>query len=123
MGIIITIIIGFANMILSTLQQTSITSTETVTTLPDPSSMVITASPDNNFMFAIEIWRHNLSSPTRYFDITFLGYASNAGVGDPISLPLESCTKEHWSSMPDVVNNFDKLGMSGWMCPPIGSHY
>jgi hypothetical protein len=38
-------------------------------------------------------------------------------------LPLVQCTPEHWEYWPDVKAKFDKLSMSGWMCPPIGSSY
>jgi hypothetical protein len=110
-------------MILDTLTLSTITYTQDVITSPDPTYTKLVASPNEKFMFGIEIWRQNLSSPVRYFDLVPQVYVEEAGVNTPITIDLVQCTKEHWSSMPDVVKNFDKLQMSGWLCPPIGAEY
>lgn len=121
--IIITIIISFASMILDTLNLSTINYTENALKRVDPSLTVITAHPDHNFMFAIEVWRQNLSAPVRYFDVVSVFYYEEYGISTTIDMPLVQCTHEHWSSMPELVNNFDKLQISGWLCPPLGSKY
>lgn len=123
LGIIITIVIGFASMIIDTLTLNSISYTQNIATHSDPSYTKITTSPENNFMFAIEIWHQNLSAPVRHFDLIPQIYVERAGVNDPIGLTLVQCTKEHWASMPDLVKNFDALKISGWLCPPIGAEF
>lgn len=80
-------------------------------------------SPDNMFMFGVEIWRHNLNAPTRYFDVVAKLYTEEAGWATTTDLPLVQCTKEHWAKFPSVLKNFDKLQMPYWMCPPIGASY
>jgi hypothetical protein len=50
-------------------------------------------------------------------------YTENAGIATPNAITLVQCTPDHWTSMPNVVGNFDKLKMSGWLCPPIGAQY
>jgi hypothetical protein len=74
-------------------------------------------------MFGIEVWRQNLSSPVRYFDITLYLDVENAGISNPVKIDLVQCTMGHWASMPDLLKNFDKLQVGGWLCPPIGAQY
>ena len=74
-------------------------------------------------MFGVEIWRHNLNAPTRYFDVVAKLYTEQAGWANTTDLPLVQCTREHWSEYPDVLKNFDKLQIGYWMCPPIGASY
>jgi hypothetical protein len=119
----VTIVIGFANMILNTLTLSTISYTQNVQTNTDPTLTTITASPEDNFMFGIEIWHQNLSSPVRYFDVYMSLFIGGGGSQVPLQLNLVQCTKEHWASMPDVVGKFDKLRMSAWLCPPIGAEY
>jgi hypothetical protein len=52
-GIIITIIVSFASMILDTLNLSTINYTENSIKRVDPSYTAMTADPDKNFMFAI----------------------------------------------------------------------
>lgn len=99
-GIIITIIISFASMILDTLNLSTINYTENSIKRVDPSYTAMTADPDKNFMFAIEIWRQNLSSSVRYFDIVSQYYYEEYGIASTIPIPLVQCTPEHWGSMP-----------------------
>ena len=106
MGIIVTILIGFASMILDTLNLSSISYTQNVITRTDPSPTTITTSPDSNFMFGIEIWHQNLSSHVRYFDVILKLYVEHAGNATPVAIDLVACTREHWASMPDLVGNF-----------------
>lgn len=93
-------------MIMDTLNLSTITYTQNVQKRVNPTPTTITADPSQKFMFGIEIWRQNLSESVRYFDVTASLYAENAGVGDPITLPLVQCTRDHWVSLPDVIANF-----------------
>ena len=71
LAIIVTIFVGFANMILNTLNLNTFTiSTQTIKNVVPPPS-VLEISDSSTFRFAIEIWRHNLSDAKRYFDINF----------------------------------------------------
>lgn len=108
-------------MILDTLNLTTITYTQNEVTQANPSPTTLLFSPQNQFMFGVEIWRQNLSSSQRYFDFYSQIYVEEAGVATKIDFNLVQCTKEHWSSMPNMVDNFDKLQISGWLCPPINS--
>jgi hypothetical protein len=123
LGIIVTIVIAFASMILDTLNLSTISYTQNVITRTDPSPTTITTSPDANFMFGIEIWHQNLSSPVRYFDVLLHLDVEHAGISTPVPVDLVACTREHWASMPDLVGNFEKLQVGGWLCPAIGSQY
>jgi hypothetical protein len=40
----------------------------------DPTYTVLTASPENKFMFAVEIWMVNTTGPERYFDVNLIQY-------------------------------------------------
>lgn len=91
---IITIIVGFASMILNTLDLSSIsTSTEVIKNL-DPPSSTITISDDSPFRFAVEIWHLNLSDTKRYFDVTFQKwYWEKGNFLNATNVPLQTCTK------------------------------
>lgn len=102
-GIIITIVIGFTSMIGQTLNKSSFTTSLTVEKKPDPSATLMTASPDRMFMFGIEIWRHNLNEGKRYFDIKAMLYTEEYGWAVTTDLTLVPCTREHWTSFPDIV--------------------
>jgi uncharacterized protein YaaQ len=71
LGITITIIIGFASMILDTLQLSAITTNLKTVKQTDPTHSVLSTSPDSMFMFGVEIWLLNLSDSVRYFDLNF----------------------------------------------------
>lgn len=71
LAITITIIIGFANMILNTFDRSDFTTNKFVTKNEFPPQAQISTEPDSNFMFAIEIWFLNITEPQRYFDIQF----------------------------------------------------
>ena len=68
-GIIIIIIVGFANMIISTVNRTTITTSLKVEKKTSPTLTTLTSSAEKNFMFAIEVMGLNLSAPTRHFDV------------------------------------------------------
>lgn len=69
-GIIITIIVGFANMIMDTLNLNTISTTFELIKNKNPTPTTLSTSPDSHFMFAAEIWHVNLSDIVRYFDVT-----------------------------------------------------
>jgi hypothetical protein len=119
----VTIVIGFASMVVDTLTLSTISFTQNVKTRTDPSPITLTTSPDKNFMFGLEVWHHNLSSPVRYFDVSVSLFTGGGGYQVPTQVHLVQCTREHWASMPDLLTKFDKLKMSGWLCPPIGAEY
>lgn len=124
LAITITILIGFANMIVSTFDRSDFTTNKFVTKNEFPPRALISTEPDSNFMFAIEIWFLNITEPQRYFDVQFSRKAiSGQLILDYSLLELEPCTREHWKSMPSLLQKFDTLNMNGWMCPPIGQTY
>jgi hypothetical protein len=100
LGIIATILTGFASMIMDTLNLTSISTSIDVMKNTDPTHTKLTASPDSNFMFAIEVWKHNLSAPYRYFDTNAYLITEQTGKPTYNDFPMVQCTPEHWSSMP-----------------------
>lgn len=71
LGIIITIVVGFANMILNTLNLNTFTISTQVLKNPVPPLSVLEIKPESTFRLAVEVWRHNLSDTKRYFDVTF----------------------------------------------------
>jgi hypothetical protein len=70
-GIIITILVGFASMIIDTLNLNTISTTSELIKNKIPTPSILSTSPDSHFMFAAEIWHVNLSDIVRYFDVTF----------------------------------------------------
>lgn len=68
-GIIVVIVVGFANMIMDTLKRNTFTTAFKSEKSPNPTLLTLEADPKKNFMFGVEIWRHNLNAPTRYFDV------------------------------------------------------
>jgi hypothetical protein len=73
-------------------------------------------------MFAVEVWGYNLSSVNRYFDVNFFQVTSYAGENyTNVAYPLEACTMEHWSLLPEVVTKFDTLHVGNWLCPTLGT--
>ena len=121
-GIIITIIVAFASMIINTVNRTIISFTHNEQKDSVPSLTQIMASPDDNFMFAVEVQGYNLSSEYRYFDVVFDQIQSSYGsnyVHTPYS--LEPCTKAHWAMLPSVVDSFEKIKASNWLCPTLGT--
>lgn len=71
MGIITTIIIAFASMIIDTMNRNIIEFTEKSERQVSPPLSTITASADDHYMFGVEVWGYNLSSEYRYFDVIF----------------------------------------------------
>lgn len=77
-------------------------------------------------MFGITIQSNDLSfnadlgSGPRYFDITLtIIHTQNGAMAGITNVPMEGCTANHWSMLPDVAERFDKLGGSKWLCPPM----
>jgi hypothetical protein len=104
------------------MNRTIINFTENSERQSDPALSVITASPENNYMFGVEVWGHNLNSEHRYFDVIFMQIESNYGQNyTSTQYPLEACTKEHWAMLPEIVSNFDRLKVGNWLCPTIGT--
>jgi hypothetical protein len=62
-------VIGFANMIIDTINLTSITTSLQMIKETDPTPTTLSSANNSNFMFGIEVWRQNLSASTRYFDV------------------------------------------------------
>ena len=52
-GIIVAIIVGFANMIVDTLNRSTLTTSFKVEKKSDPSLATLTTSPDKMFMFGV----------------------------------------------------------------------
>lgn len=110
-------------MIIDTINLTSITTSVQMIKEADPTPTTLSSANHSNFMFGIEIWRQNLSASIRYFDVQAILFTEHVGQANTTNLPLEECTKEHWKDFPDIIGKFDKLGMSGWLCPPKNFSY
>lgn len=61
MGIITTIIIAFASMIMDTVNRITINYTHRLERSGDPKLTVLNSSLEQNFMFGVEVWGYNLS--------------------------------------------------------------
>jgi hypothetical protein len=74
-------------------------------------------------MMAVELWGVNMSAPIRYFDVLMIQLSTANGQREyNFSLiPLETCTREHWAAFPNIAADYDRLAMSSWLCPPIGT--
>lgn len=79
-GIIIAILVGFASMILDTLDLSVITTQASLTKQIDPTSAILTTEPEAHFMFGIELWRLNLSDSKRFFDVNLYHQEESGGV-------------------------------------------
>lgn len=61
----------------------------------------------------------NLNDEKRYFDIYLTKVYFKSGiVSNYLNIPLEQCTKEHWSDFPNILSDYDSLLMDYWLCPP-----
>ena len=77
-------------------------------------------------MFAIGITGIDLSSSSRYFDITFTNRTSvkngTATVKTVTTIPLSPCNIGQFSGISDSINNsFITQNFSQWLCPPTGT--
>ena len=76
-------------------------------------------------MFAIGITGINLSSSTRYFDITLTNrvtekYANGTTSKTRNSVTLEPCTLAHWQGVSEsITKSYSTLGFQEWLCPPL----
>ncbi len=61
--IIVTTIIGFASMIIDTIDRTAITTSLQLIKDTDPTLSTFVASPQENFMFAVEVWHVDMTGP------------------------------------------------------------
>lgn len=61
--IIVTTIIGFASMIIDTIDRTAITTSLQLIKDTDPTLSTFVASPQENFMFAVEVWNVDMTGP------------------------------------------------------------
>ena len=80
MAIIITILVGFANMIITTLQRSQITSSKTVIKNSDPPLMSIKVEPQNNFMMGFEIQGIDLSVQNSFLEFKFIKFIKKNGI-------------------------------------------
>ena len=107
LSIILMITLGFATMIIDTLNKTSINSTLNVKKSNNPSFYNIKADAKNMFMFGVKIQSINLAltlnlgSGPRYFDIVFKSFnVTNGQFAETKYFNLVQCTKEHWKMLP-----------------------
>jgi len=110
-------------MIIQTLNLTSITYTLNTISNVDPTLTNLIPSPDQNFMFGIKIGGLNLSAPIKYFDVVGTQSTAQSDIVNSTNIILEQCTREHWRSLPSVIDRFEALGVSSWLCPPINEVY
>ena len=93
-GVIVVIIVGFANMIMETIHKTAITTSSKTMKNIDPNLTTLITSPEHNFMFGVEIWHHDLNGPKRYFDVAATATTELAGTYAPsVPIPLVPCTR------------------------------
>ena len=92
-GIIVAILVGFASMILDTLDLSVISTQLSLTKQVDPTPVTLSTVPDSHFMFGIELWKLNLSDSKRFFDVNMVFQHSSGGqVVNYTSINLEQCT-------------------------------
>lgn len=125
LSIISVIIIGFASMIASTLNRSTITSTITTVKQSNPPLATLIAGEENMFMFSVSIqsldltFLANLSAPVQYFDVemNILKLVDGWPSYEPVM--LEQCSSKHWSMMPEFDSHFDAFNGSSWLCIPL----
>ena len=93
-GVIVVIIVGFANMIMETINKTAITTSSKIVKNIDPNLTTLITGPSHNYMFGIEIWNHDLNGPKRYFDVLATTKTELAGsFSSSTTIPLVPCTR------------------------------
>jgi hypothetical protein len=73
----------------------------------------------------VEIWHHDLNSPTqRFFDVVMrhAEYATGEyNLNTTVEIPLEPCTLEHWNQYPKIQERYTRLKINSWLCMPINT--
>ena len=81
--------------------------------------------PGKSFMFGVEIWHYDLNSNPRYFDVNMVHGHLDTGhhTNSSLNIPLEPCTRDHWSEYPSILEGYNRLNMSYWLCMPKNVQY
>ena len=88
LGIIIAVLVGFANMIIDTLALNTINSIGLITKDICLPTSQLTLGGASKFMMAVELWGVNQSDPIRYFDVQMIQSTASNGSDDYIELKI-----------------------------------
>lgn len=112
-------------MISDTLNRIAITSNLQTVKQNDPPLSVMKANKEGKFMFGLTIqsndlgYNAELGTGPRYFDVGLaIIKTENGAMGGMTFLSMEQCTADHWSMLPDIVDRFESIQGSKWLCPP-----
>jgi hypothetical protein len=109
----------FTNTVISTFQKVNISSTITTVQEQDPSYYQVGT---NNFMFALGLTGISYKDHTQYFSIYMQKVDQTATAKNKTNIPLHLCYKDQWTKINSTFEYaFDRLGFSGWLCPPDGT--
>ena len=100
----------------------------TVVTLEPPMSTISTKQSGlhhNPYMLAIRSIDYGCPSirEVKAYNYTYSNLHTNNSSVANTSIPLENCTADHFSTIPNVYTKFSRLGMSNWLCFPLNETY
>lgn len=119
-------IVLFASMGVKTVKREIISSSVYTESLIEPGSLTVTNGPGGDFMLGIFIYGINLNLPVmRFFDVTLQQetYSSGYVLQNITNIPLEQCTKEHFSFNTELTATFARLPLTEGLCPSIGQKF
>ena len=65
----------------------------------------------------------NSSHDIKAYNWTVTNFTTSNASFQSSVIPLENCTAQHFASVADVYNRFDKLGLNTWLCLPLNKTY
>jgi hypothetical protein len=123
-SIVAMVTIGFASMIVDTLNRTAITANLNIQKSNDPTYYDLRADPASMFMFGVMLqpidveFIVDIANGPRYFDISLILYHLKDGaIFNATDIPLVPCTDQHWSVLPGVVEKKQVYQYEKWLCP------
>lgn len=124
LSIVVMVTVGFASMIVDTLNRTAITSSLNIQKSNDPTYYDLKADPNSMSMFGVMMqpidveFIVDIANGPRYFDISMILYHLKDGaIYNATDVPLVPCTDEHWNALPDVVARKNVYQYDKWLCP------
>ncbi len=110
---------------MDTVRKVVINADKTNVNAADPTPFSISTYAEDNFMFGVEIWHHDLNTGKRYFDVVLTSKEFHTGeaLNSSQNHPLEQCTLDHWEGFPEVQKDYERLKMNYWLCLPRNMKY
>lgn len=95
---VVTLVVVFYSKISETLNKQIITSSTKDLYQRDPGSLLLNGPNAAPFMFAVEIWGHDLNTGPRLFDLLVrnIDYQSIVKTDLTVEILLEPCSPAHW---------------------------